>query len=70
MNEVNAMIKKCVWHYRPGTNDTHWAITSCNNTVYLSKVPSCKPYEGVADWYIGRICPKCGKQIEIMYGFR
>lgn len=59
---------ECIWEYRPGTKDSHFAYTPCNPGFnFLSKLPDCKPYVGVADWYNGRTCPICGKRIKMDY---
>lgn len=58
----------CRWIYRPGMNKTHFAKPHCLDfLVYLSRVGECEPYVGVADFYNGRKCPSCGKEIEMDY---
>lgn len=59
---------KCIWVYRPGTNGSHFAFTPCKPGFnFLSKLPDSKPYVGVADYYNGYSCPKCGKRIQVDY---
>lgn len=59
---------KCIWIYRPGTSDTHFAYTPCKPGFnFLSKLHNSKPHVGVADYYNGRTCPICGKQIQMDY---
>lgn len=61
-------MNECVWIYRPGTNDTHFAFTSCRPGFnFLSKVSKSKPYVGVADFYNDYNCPICGKRIRMDY---
>lgn len=61
-------MNECVWAYCPGTERSHWAYTPCRPGYnYLSKISPCKPYVGVADWYTGRMCPICGKNIRMDY---
>ena len=58
----------CRWIYRPGTNNTHWAMTTCKKGYnYLSKLNGSEPYVGVADSYNGRMCPICKKSIKMDY---
>ena len=59
----------CVWTYRPGTNHSHWAQTSCKKEGfnYLSKIKNGEPYIGVADYYNNKECPICKKSIKIDY---
>lgn len=60
--------EKCRWIYRPGTNNSHWAFTTCKSGFnYLSKLSNSEPYVGVADYYNGKQCPICGKPIEMDY---
>ncbi len=65
------MSEKCLWIYRPGTLDSHFALTTCTpgNYNYLSKIGASFPRVGVADWYNGRLCPICGKEIKMDYRF-
>lgn len=60
---------KCKWFYRPGVNKgDHFAITSCDRgSKYLSKLIGEPQVYGVADWYNGKMCPVCGKAIEMDY---
>lgn len=62
-------METCKWIYAPGTNNSHFAFTECHNWeyIYLSKLNKSEPYIGVADYYNGRICPRCRKKIEIDY---
>lgn len=58
----------CKWIYRPGVNNSHFAMTPCKKGFnYLSKIPNSEPYIGVADFYNGKQCPICNKPIEIKY---
>lgn len=58
----------CRWIYRPGAYESHWARTDCSKYMnYLSKVPACEPYVGVADYYNNKKCPLCGKAIKMDY---
>lgn len=58
----------CLWTYRPGTSGSHWAYAECNKGFNpLTKLPDSEPYIGVADFYNGKLCPCCGKTIEINY---
>ena len=53
----------CKWTVRPGTNNSFWAFTPCKRGFnYLSKV---KTIDAIKDAYDGRLCPICGKNIEI-----
>lgn len=64
------MNRSCRWIYRPGTSGGHFALTTCRPGYnYLSKIISCVPGVGVADWYNGRLCPICGGTIEMDYCF-
>lgn len=61
-------MEKCTWWYRAGTNDTHFAIATCDKKAkYLSKIPKSTQHIRVADFYNDRICPVCGKIIEMKY---
>ena len=61
-------LKECVWVYRPGTDGSHWAYTPCQPGFnYLSKIARSEPLVGVADAYVGRICPICGGKIRMDY---
>lgn len=61
-------MKECIWEYRPGTDDSHFAFTPCSPGFnFLSKIGKEKPSVGVADIYNGRICPICGKIIKMSY---
>lgn len=61
-------MRECVWIYRPGTDNTHFAFTTCRPGFnYLSKVSKSKPYVGVADFYNGYNCPICGNKIRMDY---
>lgn len=58
----------CNWIYRPGTNSSHWAKSSCRKGFnYLSRIKNCESYIGVADYYNNKQCPVCGKPIKIDY---
>jgi hypothetical protein len=60
--------EKCRWVYRPGTNNSHWANTKCKGGFnYLSRLKNSEPYAGVADYYNNKLCPICGKPIEMDY---
>lgn len=62
----------CIWYYRPATTlYHHFAHTSCGDMKYLSTLTGTKskPEKGVADWYNGRLCPQCGKEIKMDYSF-
>lgn len=62
------MDKYCRWIYRPGINNSHWAMTTCKKGFnYLSKINHCEPYIGCADAYNNRLCPICNKSIKIDY---
>jgi hypothetical protein len=62
------MEEKCIWKYRPGTNDSHFAFTPCRPGFnFLSKLSNSKPYVGVADYYNGYRCPICDKVIQMDY---
>lgn len=59
----------CKWIYSSGTNNSHWAHTTCRSGFnYLSKIKECEPYVGVADYYNDKQCPICGKPIKMDYG--
>lgn len=59
---------KCIWVYRPGTDNSHFAFTPCKPGFnFLSRLPYSKPYIGVADHYNGYNCPICGKKIQMDY---
>jgi len=54
---------KCRWIVREGTNNSLWAATTCLlGFNYLSKVRNANQIKSVYD---GRLCPICGKPIEI-----
>lgn len=54
---------KCKWVVRDGTHNTFWAHTPCvSGFNYLSRI---NRVEQIKPFYNGRICPICGKQIEI-----
>jgi len=58
----------CIWIYRPGNNNSHWAMTTCvKGFNYLSKISSCDQVVGCADLYNNRQCPICGKPIKMDY---
>lgn len=59
----------CIWIYRPGTNGLHLAISSCDHKIkYLSKITENVPQsENCADEYNNRLCPTCGKVIQLDY---
>ena len=58
----------CRWIYRPGTNNSHWANTTCKGGFNpLTRIKNCEPYVGVADFYNGKICMVCGKPIQMDY---
>ena len=58
----------CIWIYRPGNNNSHWAKTTCKKGFsYLSKIKKCEPYIGVADYYNNKKCHICGNPIEMDY---
>ena len=58
----------CRWIYRPGTNNSHWANTTCKPGFnYLSKIIGAKSVVGCADIYNNCLCPICGKLIKIDY---
>ena len=58
----------CKWYYRQGTGNSHWALRDCGDAVYLSKIPcSKKSSVGIANFYDGRICPKCHRKIKMFY---
>lgn len=59
----------CRWIYRPGTNGSHWAMASCDHSFkYLSKIRNDTPQLlGCADFYNGKLCPSCGKIVEVEY---
>lgn len=60
--------KTCRWIYRPGTDNSHWAMTTCKKGFnYLSKLNDLESYVGVANYYNGRSCPICGKSIKMDY---
>ena len=60
--------EKCVWIYRPGTYNSHFAMAKCDYSMkYLSKLNPCEPYVGVADFYNGIRCPSCGKAVQMDY---
>lgn len=61
--------KICVWYYRPATTpDNHFAYSSCGGMKFLSKLIGLKQEVGVADSsYNNRICPQCGRTIEMSY---
>ena len=62
------MKRSCRWRYRPGTSGTHFAFTPCRPGYnYLSKIGASAPRVGIADWYVGRLCPICGETIEMDY---
>ena len=62
------MSAECRWIYRPGTYNSHFAFATCDKeNKYLSKLPECEPYIGVADVYNGQNCPSCGKRIRMDY---
>ena len=64
------MKQQCVWIYRNGTNNSHWAKPSCGKPGeynFLSKIYPSEPAVGVADWYNGKACPRCGKEIIMHY---
>lgn len=58
----------CRWVYRPGTNDSHWARRNCDKDyVPLTKIVKKEPCIGIADYYNGRLCPRCGRIIQVDY---
>ena len=57
------MTEKCKWVVRPGTCNSFWAFTPCKPGFNpLTKV---KEANQIKDAYENRICPICGKPIEI-----
>ena len=60
----------CRWVYRPGTNNSHWANTTCvGGFNYLSRIKNCESYIGVADFYNNTQCPICKKPVKIDYSY-
>ena len=61
----------CEWIYRPGRNCSMWATAKCDNVCRpLTRLGLSVPNnekEGCADWYNGRMCPKCGNAIHMNY---
>lgn len=58
----------CKWIYRPGTDNSHWADTTCKKGFNaLTRIKNCEPYVGVADFYNGKKCTICGKPIQMDY---
>lgn len=59
----------CRWIYRPGTNNSHFAVIGCKKQInYLSKIWNEKEQcEGVADVYNNRLCPVCERPIKMDY---
>ena len=62
-----AKIKYCRWIYRPGIENSHWAMTCKKTFNYLSKIDHCEPYIGCADVYNDRLCPICNRPIKMDY---
>ena len=61
-------MKECIWQYRPGTNNSHWAKAQCDHLIRpLTRLNDSPPYNGVADWYNGIICFRCHKPVKIAY---
>lgn len=61
-------MNKCIWQYREGKNNSHYALLGCRKSFnYLSKIKHCEPYKGVADFYNGVECPNCKKPVEMRY---
>lgn len=62
--------ESCKWIYRPGTDDSHWAIAACDKShKYLSKIPHGASRPGIANFYNGRLCPSCDHPIQMDYSF-
>ena len=63
------MTKLCRWVYRPGTNNSCWAVATCDHIMrYLSRInPKDNESIGCADWYNGKLCYGCGKPIQMDY---
>ena len=58
----------CIWVYRPGTNNSHWAFTTCKSGFNpLTRIPASEPFVGCADFYNDRLCPICDKPIKMNY---
>ena len=52
----------CKWIVRDGTNNSFWALTTCQRGFnYLSKVSNARQIKPIYD---GRLCPICGNPIE------
>ena len=66
---MNKVKEHCRWIYRPGTNNSHWANTTCKPGFnYLSRLKDGSPSSvGCANWYNGKECPICGKPIKMDY---
>ena len=63
------MKDKCIWVYRPGTTNSHWAQRECDNSgfAYLSRIKDGEHFVGVADWYNDTLCPKCHRPVLVDY---
>lgn len=58
----------CKWIYRPGTDNSHFAMATCDSSMkYLSKIPNSPPEKGCCDFYNGATCPSCSKPISMDY---
>ena len=58
----------CVWVYRPGTSNSHWAFTTCKPGFSpLTRIPDSEPFVGCADFYNDCLCPICDKPIKMDY---
>lgn len=64
-------MERCVWEYRPSiTKAHHFAISSCDNGQrFLSKITGQKQCVGCADVYEWKLCPICGKPIQMNYSY-
>jgi hypothetical protein len=63
-------MNNCVWFYRPGILNSHWAHPSCAKSGefnYLSRITSKEQAPGCADYYNNKACPECGKPIVMDY---
>lgn len=53
----------CKWTVRPGNNNSFWAMTPCKHGYNpLTKINKLSQIE---DTYNGRLCPICGRTIQI-----